>query len=198
MKCLGLLECLQLILADRLMGTLTASEYLTGEALEEFESTIKYERVFFLFFFIDLEGWSGSKEATHTATVLSALCDQLCWTRLLCHPVQPLPIRRVRSLRRAPTPRVAPSQLLKKNKKKTWRTIPAYIYIKTDTSPIITSKTITHFVMVSIVFFFSSTLHVITNACKGSQRPGNCCCYTYRTIISFNMQLSKYLIQIST
>ncbi len=39
----------------------------------------------------------------------------------------------------------------------------------------------------------------ITNACKGSQRPGNICCYTYRTIksslfnidqnISFNIDL---------
>ncbi len=46
-------------------------------------------------------------------------------------------------------------------------------------------------------FFFFLTLHVI-NTCKGSHRPGNCCCYptlTYRTIIYlFNRLLTKYFI----
>ncbi len=74
-----------------------------------------------------------------------------------------------------------------------------YVSVKTNTSPSITSKTITNVVMVLIFFFFFSTLPVITNACNGSHRPGHSSCYTYRTIISlFNRLLTKHLIQIST
>lgn len=72
MKCLGLLECLQLILhgwqAD---GNLDCLWIFNWRVLG---GIWIYYKVFF-FFLIDLEGQSGSKEATHSATVLSALCD---------------------------------------------------------------------------------------------------------------------------
>ncbi len=57
-----------------------------------------------------------------------------------------------------------------------------YVSIKTNTSPIITSETITNCVMCVL---FYSTLHVI-KACKGSQRPGASCIKLY---VDFNLKV---------